>query len=245
LFTNPRVLIFDEATSALDYVVDNAADAIVELPTEGFDIVHASVSYVLPANVEELILDAPLSVHPGAALSPNSVGAGINGTGNALDNILIGNSQANTLTGAAGNDILDGREGNDKLLGGIGSDTYVLGRGYGHDTIVENDATAGNWDVASFGPGISADQLWFEKKGNSLEVTVIGTSDVFTVAEWFKGSQYHVEEFVTNDGKVLMDSQVQNLVSAMAAFQAPAAGQTTLSPAYQNALEGVIAANWH
>jgi Ca2+-binding RTX toxin-like protein len=227
------------------YVVDNAADAIVELPTEGFDIVHASVSYVLPANVEELILDAPLSVHPGAALSPNSVGAGINGTGNALDNILIGNSQANTLTGAAGNDILDGREGNDKLLGGIGSDTYVLGRGYGHDTIVENDATAGNWDVASFGPGISADQLWFEKKGNSLEVTVIGTSDVFTVAEWFKGSQYHVEEFVTNDGKVLMDSQVQNLVSAMAAFQAPAAGQTTLSPAYQNALEGVIAANWH
>jgi hypothetical protein len=31
---------------------------------------------------------------------------------------------------------------------------------------------------------------------------------------------------------------------AMAAFSPPAAGQTTLSPAYQTALAPVIAANW-
>jgi hypothetical protein len=43
---------------------------------------------------------------------------------------------------------------------------------------------------------------------------------------------------------VLLDSQVQSLVSAMAAFAPPAAGQTTLTVSYQNALGGVIAANW-
>lgn len=34
------------------------------------------------------------------------------------------------------------------------------------------------------------------------------------------------------------------LVSAMAAFSAPPAGQTTLSPEYEAALAPVIAANW-
>ncbi|TXT35919.1 MAG: putative rtx family calcium-binding cytotoxins and bacteriocins protein, partial [Comamonadaceae bacterium] len=46
------------------------------------------------------------------------------------------------------------------------------------------------------------------------------------------------------DGKTLLDSQVQNLVSAMAGFAPPPAGQTTLSAAYQNTLAPVLAANW-
>jgi hypothetical protein len=58
------------------------------------------------------------------------------------------------------------------------------------------------------------------------------------------GNQYHVEQFKTSDGKTLLDSQVQNLVSAMAGFAPPAAGQTTLSASYATALAPVIAANW-
>jgi hypothetical protein len=42
----------------------------------------------------------------------------------------------------------------------------------------------------------------------------------------------------------LLDSKVDTLVQAMAAFAPPAAGQTTLPPAYQTALASVIAANW-
>jgi len=42
----------------------------------------------------------------------------------------------------------------------------------------------------------------------------------------------------------LLDSQVQNLVSAMAAFSPPAAGQTTLSASYATTLAPVIVANW-
>jgi YD repeat-containing protein len=227
------------------YWIDNAGDSVIELTSEGFDIVHSSISYVLPANVEELVLDPPANPHPAKGLPPTAIGPGIDGTGNSLDNILIGNAQANNLTGADGNDILDGREGNDQLVGGTGNDTYLLSRGWGHDTIVENDSTTGNLDVASFGAGIAADQLWFAKKGNDLQVFVIGTDDMFSITGWYKGSAHHVEEFVTSDGKVLLDSQVQNLVNAMAGFQPPASGQTTLSSSYQAALGGVIAANWH
>lgn len=59
-----------------------------------------------------------------------------------------------------------------------------------------------------------------------------------------QSNQYHVEQFKTSDGKTLLDSQVQNLVSAMAAFSPPVAGQTTLSASYAAALNPVIVANW-
>ena len=98
--------------------------------------------------------------------------------------------------------------------------------------------------MAQFGAGIATDQLWFRQVSNNLEVSVIGTADKFTLNNWYLGNPYHVEQFKTSDGKMLLDSQVQNLVQAMAAFAPPAAGQTTLSAAYQTTLNPVIAANW-
>ena len=106
------------------------------------------------------------------------------------------------------------------------------------------DATAGNADVALFGSDIATDQLWFRQSGNNLEVSVIGTSDKFTLNNWYLGNQYHVEQFRTSDGRLLSDSNVQNLVQAMASFSPPPAGQTTLPANYQSSLSSVIAANW-
>uniref|UniRef100_UPI003564D89C calcium-binding protein n=1 Tax=Hydrogenophaga sp. TaxID=1904254 RepID=UPI003564D89C len=80
--------------------------------------------------------------------------------------------------------------------------------------------------------------------GNNLSVSIIGTNDQFTLTNWYLGSQYHVEQFKTSDGKTLQDSQVQNLVQAMSAFSPPAAGQTTLPANYAADLSPVIAANW-
>ena len=91
---------------------------------------------------------------------------------------------------------------------------------------------------------MATDQLWFRKNGNNLEVSIIGTSDKLTMGNWYLGNQYHVEQFKTSNGKTLLDSQVHNLVNAMAAFSPPAAGQTSLPAAYASALNPVLAANW-
>ena len=64
------------------------------------------------------------------------------------------------------------------------------------------------------------------------------------MADWYLGSRYQVEQFKTSDGKNLLDSQVQNLVQAMASFAPPAAGQTTLPDNYRTSLQPTIAANW-
>ena len=211
------------------YILNVATDIVTENANEGTDTVKIGVTYTLGANVENLTLTGTSAV---------------NGTGNALSNVLTGNSAVNTLTGGAGNDTLDGAAGTDILVGGTGNDTYWLGRGYGADSATENDATAGNTDVARFDVTVSNDQLWFVKNGNNLEVSIIGTSDKLTLNNWYLGNQYHVEQFKTSNGKTLLDSQVQNLVGAMAAFSPPAAGQTTLPSSYATSLSTVIAANW-
>jgi hypothetical protein len=44
-------------------------------------------------------------------------------------------------------------------------------------------------------------QLWFlEESGNNLDVNIIGTTDKFTLTNWYLGNQYHVEQFKTSDG---------------------------------------------
>jgi len=95
------------------YVVDNIGDVVTEysaLTTE-IDSVNSSVSYTLKANVEKLTLTGT---------------AAINGTGNALNNVLTGNTGANILNGLAGNDIIDGLAGADTMAGGTGNDVYFV-----------------------------------------------------------------------------------------------------------------------
>nr|WP_269139441.1 calcium-binding protein [Burkholderia stagnalis] len=159
----------------------------------------------------------------------------IDGTGNALDNTIIGNR---------GNNVLDGGAGNDILVGGLGNDTYRFGRGSGRDTIREDDDTLGNSDVIRVGGGVSADQLWFRHVGNDLEISILGTGDRATVQDWYLGSRYQVEQIRTDDGRTLVNSDVEKLVQAMAAWAPPATGAVTLSLEQQAALAPTLAANW-
>ena len=84
------------------YIVDNIRDEVVEGLSAGIDGVQSSVSHVLAANVENLTLTGSRS---------------IDGTGNALANLIIGNAAANRIDGGAGADT---------MRGGLGNDTYVV-----------------------------------------------------------------------------------------------------------------------
>jgi Ca2+-binding RTX toxin-like protein len=179
--------------------------------------------------------------------------------GRTGNDTLSGGAGSDQIWGEAGNDIIEGGAGNDLLVGGNdnggswngsnyytgqGDDIYRFGRGDGQDTVWDVDSTAGNQDVLSFLSGVSADQLWFRQVGSALEVSIIGTNDRVQVANWFAGANYHVEKFQTARGQTLLDSNVQNLVNAMAAFAPPAIGQTTLPANYQSTLLPTIASNW-
>ena len=117
------------------YVVDNAADRVDETTGGAADIdtVQSSVTFSLinsaqsRGNVENLTLTGT---------------ANINGTGNDLDNVMIGNSGRNFLIGGAGSDDLIGGGGNDQLFGGSGNDSYMFSGSFGSDTINDESGTA-------------------------------------------------------------------------------------------------------
>ncbi|NJK49941.1 calcium-binding protein [Candidatus Gracilibacteria bacterium] len=96
------------------YIIDSLDDVVSESSNQGRDSVLASVDYTLGSNLENLTLNGSNS---------------INGTGNELNNTLVGNSGDNLLTGMNGNDTLNGGAGNDILVSGAGNDTIEGGEG--------------------------------------------------------------------------------------------------------------------
>jgi Ca2+-binding RTX toxin-like protein len=111
-------------------------DLVIEAANGGVDRVNASVSYRLASEVEHLTLLGT---------------ADINGTGNDLDNQIIGNSGANILSGGGGNDTILGNDGNDTIVGDDGNDTLVGGNG--------NDILSGGLGNDKLDGGVGADTM--------------------------------------------------------------------------------------
>ncbi len=150
-----------------------------------------------------------------------------------------------SVTGTSDHDVLIGGTGRDTLDGGLGNDLYVFNRNDGRDRIVDADTNPNNNDVMQWGSTVRHDQLWFSQVGDDLSIEVIGTSDEVVIENWYVGSHQQIETLHSGDGLTLLNSQVDQLVQAMAAFSAPGSGELDLSPALQSQLEPVLAANWH
>jgi Ca2+-binding RTX toxin-like protein len=101
------------------FMVDHRNDVVVERSGQGTDTLRSTVSYSLPAHVENLTLLGS---------------ADINATGNALDNVLRGN---------AGDNVLKPGHGDDRLVGNGGADTFIVTGGAG-DTLRIDDLLAGD-----------------------------------------------------------------------------------------------------
>jgi Ca2+-binding RTX toxin-like protein len=102
------------------YMVDSAADKVIELAGEGFDSVLASASFTLSANVELLQLFGTALIGRGNGLANTMFGDGTHGTR------LYGLDGDDYMVAGSGNDTLDGGVGNDSMFGGAGNDSYVV-----------------------------------------------------------------------------------------------------------------------
>ena len=156
------------------YVVDNAGDVVTENADEGTDTVQAAVTYTLAANVENLTLTG---------------NGNINGTGNALDNVIIGNSGNNILAGLGGSDTLDGGTGTDTASYAASSSGVTVSLAAGTssggdaqgDTLISienltgsglNDTLEGNGANNVLTGGAGTDTVSYEHAGAAVTVSL-------------------------------------------------------------------------
>lgn len=264
-----------------DTYVIAAGDTVVESSGGGTDTVQSSVTHTLGANVENLTLTGTST---------------INGTGNALNNVLTGNNAANVLTGGSGNDTyvigtgdsivenpgagtdivqssitytlgtnlenltltgttaingtgnasnnsMSGNSANNVLAGLGGNDTYLYGRGGGQDTVID---TAGTADSMLFGATINPLDLVLSRQANDLRLAIHGNTDQVTIQNWYGGTSNQVETLQAGDGKALLNTQVDQLIQAMASFsqQTGLTWDQAIDQRPQD-VQTVLAANWH
>jgi VCBS repeat-containing protein len=163
-------------------------------------------------------------------------------SGGRGDDRLYGDADDDRLLGGRGDDLLSGGTGRDHLAGGSGNDRYVFNRGDGQDTI-DNRGHGRDADVLAFGPSIDYDQLWFQRKGNDLVISVVGTKDKVTVDDWFASKNNRIDT-IEAGGHVLDDREVALLVQAMACFKPPSGNSPELAPQVLAALQPTLAAAW-
>jgi trimeric autotransporter adhesin len=213
-----------------DTYVVGSGDTVVELVNDGLDTVRSAVSQTLAANVENLTLTGT---------------GGLTGTGNELNNVLTGNAGGNTLDGGGGNDTLSGGLGNDVLKGGTGNDTYLFNRGDGQDKISDIDSNVGNADTLLFGATINPIDLVLSRQVNDLRLAIHGSTDHATIQNWYGGSANQIETIQAGNGQQLLNTQVQQLIQAMATFSTQT-GLTWDQAIAQKPedVQAILAANW-
>ena len=198
------------------YYVDNAGDIVIETNASaagGIDEVVASASHVLGLNVENLTL----------------LGGTINGTGNALANLIIAGSGVNAIDGGAGIDTLSfetattsGTTGVALALGAAGVKTTAAGIS-GADTVVNienligsdyNDTLSGNAGVNVIHGGEGNDVL-NGMGGNDVLFGGAGSDAfVFTTALSATANVVRIEDFSKGEDKLRLENAIFTKLAA-------------------------------
>jgi trimeric autotransporter adhesin len=204
-----------------DTYLVSEGDTVIELANGGTDTVQSDANWMLGANLENLTLTGATA---------------IDATGNALNNRLTGNDAGNQLVGGAGNDT---------MRGGLGNDTYLIDRGEGRDVLVENDGTSGNSDLLQYGGTINPLDLVISRQVNDLRLAVHGSADQVTIRDWYLSTNHHIETVQAGDGTLLLSTQVDQLIQAMASFsqQSGLTWDQAIDQRPQD-VQAILAANW-
>jgi Ca2+-binding RTX toxin-like protein len=151
------------------YIVDNLNDVVSEEGGSGIDLVESTVSFILDdAGGKSLIENLTLTGS-----------ADTNGTGNALDNIILGNAARNALAGLDGSDTLSGGGGNDTLAGGTGID--ILRGDVGNDELrgdSGNDLLDGGTGNDVMAGGEDSDTYVVDSAGDVIDETGVSGKDL-------------------------------------------------------------------
>ncbi|MEO5351261.1 MAG: hypothetical protein H7836_16705, partial [Magnetococcus sp. YQC-3] len=120
----------------------------------------------------------------------------------------------------SGNDVVDLRNAVATKVEGPnggnnpGNDTYLFGMGAGQDMINDNDTTTGNVDTikiigklpseVAFSRSISGSSVT-----NDLVITINGTTDKLTVANYYANSSYRIEKVEFDNGTVWGTTEIE------------------------------------
>lgn len=84
------------------------------------------------------------------------------------------------------------------------------------------------------------------QSGADLQIHLHGGTDVLTVSNWYSATSNHIEKLTSQNGKQLANTQVDQLIQAMATFSANNGGITweqAIDTRPQD-VQAVIAAYW-
>jgi hypothetical protein len=249
---SPELWLRSDTGTAAD-IVGLAAliDAVATADGEDSALIDAAIAMLwggqtvnldsLSAATSDAALTITAEALPGLSQSDGAMLVAGSGT-----DVLVGNAGNDLLIGGSGKDTLDSGAGNNILVGGANA-TYLYHAGDGSDVIINGVASETTaTGTLDFGATLSADNFWFVKSGNDLQIDVLGTREQVTIADWFASGSHQLQEIKA--GGVEIDASVQQLVQAMADYAAahpgfdPAASAQMPSDAH---LHTVLAASWH
>jgi hypothetical protein len=162
-----------------------------------------------------------------------------------------------TWTGSAANPTLTGNDygsnifqlgsGSEVANGGSRSNIFQASASTGQAQI-NLPVSAASKNELDFLGGITDDELWFAHSGNDLQIDLMGTTTEVTIANWFGSGNHPLQEITA--GGLKLDSQISQLVQAMATYSANNSGfdptaSTVHSIPNDSGLQTALATAWH
>ena len=223
----------------------NASEIIGLVNASGSDTLTSAsgINALIGNNSDAILLGA--SGATGTLVSGSS-GDVLSVTGSG--NTLIAGTATDTLSASGSGNTLTASTGHATLIDGGTQGVYQYGPGDGQATIVNGSSSnASATNQLNFGSSISDEQLWFLQSGNNLQIDVLGTSSQVTINNWFGSTGNQLQEITA--GGLKIDSQVSQLVQAMATYSANNPGFNPEATGQQmsnnSTLQTAIGASWH